>query len=144
MFSKACEYAIRAMIYIAQRSNSGERTGIKEISKSIDSPEPFMAKILQNLGRKGIVMSAKGPNGGFYVQGKTSRVSVADIVKAIDGNQLFTGCGLGLKACDRKKPCPIHDEFKAIRTQLKSVLESTTIDQLSRGLDKGLSFLKRH
>lgn len=103
-----------------------------------------MAKILQNLSRKGLVMSAKGPNGGFYIQDKTSKVTVADIVKAIDGNQLFTGCGLGLKACDEKKPCPIHDEFKAIRTKLRSVLETTTINQLSRGLDKGLSFLKRN
>lgn len=144
MFSKACEYAIRAMIYIAQQSRSGERTGIKQISKSIDSPEPFMAKILQGLSRKGLVMSAKGPNGGFYIQGKIANVSVADIVKAIDGDQLFTGCGLGLKACDSKRPCPIHDEFKVMRTKLKSVLESTTIDRLSRGLDKGLAYLKRN
>jgi Rrf2 family protein len=144
MFSKACEYAIRAVIYIAQRSKTGERAGIKEIAKAIDSPEPFMAKILQELSRKSIVSSFKGPNGGFYIESKRNNITIADIVKAIDGDQLFTGCGLGLKACDANKPCPIHDEFKAIRTKLKSVLESTRMDQLTKNLEKGLVYLKRN
>ena len=143
MFSKACEYGIRAMIYIAQKSKDGERLGIKEISKGIDSPEPFMAKILQDLSRKGLVLSIKGPNGGFYMDRKTHKITLADIVTAIDGNQLFIGCGLGLKACNENKPCPIHDEFKAIRTRLQFMLDSTRIDEFSESLEKGLVFLKR-
>ena len=67
MFSKACEYAIRAMLFIAQKSEAGYNIGIKEISKGIDAPEHFLAKILQELSRKGIVQSIKGPNGGFYL-----------------------------------------------------------------------------
>lgn len=59
MFSKTCEYAIRAMIFISQKSDEGVRVGIKEISKGIDSPEHFIAKILQNLSRKGLVSSYK-------------------------------------------------------------------------------------
>ncbi len=143
MFSKACEYGIRAMIYIARRSKEGGRAGIKEISKGIDSPEPFMAKILQDLSRKGLVLSMKGPNGGFYIDTKSGNIALADVVTAIDGDQLFTGCGLGLKACNEKKPCPIHDEFKAIRTRLKSMLESTHIDEFAKNLEKGLIYLKR-
>ena len=67
MFSKTCEYAIRAMIFIAQKSKDGNKVGIKEIAKGIDSPEHFIAKILQDLGRRGLLQSAKGPNGGFYL-----------------------------------------------------------------------------
>ena len=67
MFSKTCEYAIRAMIFIAQKSEHGIKVGIKEISKGIASPEHFIAKILQDLSRKGLVQSAKGPNGGFFL-----------------------------------------------------------------------------
>ncbi|MBL7758392.1 MAG: Rrf2 family transcriptional regulator, partial [Chitinophagaceae bacterium] len=51
MFSKTCEYAIRAMLFVAQKTKEGDRIGIKEIAKGIDSPEHFIAKILQDLSR---------------------------------------------------------------------------------------------
>ena len=104
MFSKACEYGIRAMLHIARTSKVGTRVGIRDIAKAIDSPEPFMAKILQDLSRKGLVLSIKGPNGGFYMNEVHQKISLAEIVTAIDGDQLFNGCGLGLKACNEKKP----------------------------------------
>jgi len=67
MFSKTCKYALRATLFIGQKSKNGERAGIKEIAAGIDSPEHFTAKILQELGKKNLVQSAKGPNGGFYL-----------------------------------------------------------------------------
>jgi Rrf2 family protein len=143
MFSKACEYGIRAMLYVARKSKDGTRVGIKEISKAIDSPEPFMAKILQDLSRKGMVLSIKGPHGGFYMDDSHLRISLAEIVVAIDGVQLFNGCGLGLKACNEKKPCPIHYEFKAIRANLKTMLESTALGEFTENLERGLFHLKR-
>ena len=96
MFSKTCEYAIRAMIFIAKRSKSGEKTGIKEISNEIASPESFIAKILQELSRKGLVLSAKGPNGGFFLDEKLLDGSLPDIIKTVDWEKIFSGCGLGL------------------------------------------------
>lgn len=131
------------MMFIAQKSKQGRRVGLREISKGIDSPEPFMAKILQDLSRKGLVLSIKGPNGGFYMDAMHKKISLANIVSAIDGNQLFNGCGLGLKACNEKKPCPIHYEFKEFRMKLKSMLESTPLEQFTENLEKGASFLKR-
>ena len=142
MFSKACEYGIRAMLHIARTSKVGTRVGIRDIAKAIDSPEPFMAKILQDLSRKGLVLSIKGPNGGFYMNEVHQKISLAEIVTAIDGDQLFNGCGLGLKACNEKKPCPIHYEFKAIRTNLKAMLQTTALEDLTENLEKGLFHLK--
>jgi Rrf2 family protein len=143
MFSKACEYGIRAMLYIARTSKEGARVGIRDISKAIDSPEPFMAKILQDLSRKGLVLSIKGPNGGFYMDSSHLKISLADIVTAIDGDDLFNGCGLGLKACNEKKPCPIHYEFKALRSNLKVMLEATPLEDFTEKLRSGLFFLRR-
>jgi Rrf2 family protein len=143
MFSKACEYGIRGMLYIARKSREGVRVGIREISQAIDSPEPFLAKILQDLSRKGLVLSVKGPNGGFFMDVKHLKVSLAEIVTAIDGDQLFNGCGLGLKACNERKPCPIHYEFKEIRTNLKRMLQSTALEHFTDDLEKGLFHLKR-
>ena len=143
MFSKTCEYAVRAMIYIAQKSKEGERAGIKEIARGIASPEHFIAKILQDLGKKKLVKSVKGPNGGFYHDDKSLRYSLADIVRAVDGEKIFSSCGLGLKQCSEDQPCPIHNEFKQIRGNMKLMLENAKIGKLSEQLERNLTFLKK-
>lgn len=143
MFSKTCEYAIRALIFIAQKSKDGSRIGIKDISAGIDSPEYFIAKILQDLSRKGFVQSAKGPNGGFYMDDANLEQSVADIVREIDGDKLFSGCGLGLKECSEDHPCPIHNDFKHIRQEIKTMLEESRIQLFVENLDLKLTFLKQ-
>lgn len=143
MFSKTCEYAIRAMIFIAQKSKDGNKVGIKEIAKGIDSPEHFIAKILQDLGRKKLVQSVKGPNGGFYLNGKSSKCSLAAIVKAVDGDKIFKGCGLGLKQCSETKPCPIHFEFKKLRNDMQTMLENAGLNEFTEELENRITFLKR-
>lgn len=143
MFSKSCEYAIRAMMFIAYRSNADVKTGIKEISAGTSVPEAFIAKILQDLVRKGLVQSIKGPNGGFYLDKKSKMRKMADIVKAIDGDDLFIGCGLGLKNCSEKRPCPLHEEFKFIRQRIQIMMESKTIGEFNMELARGLVHLKR-
>ena len=143
MFSKTCEYAIRAVIFIAQKSEFGVNVGIREIAKGISSPEHFIAKILQDLSRKGLVQSIKGPNGGFYLDESSKKHTLADIVKAVDGDHLFTDCALGLKNCSENKPCPLHDEFKSIRTRMHNILQSATVAGFNEDLARGMSFLKR-
>lgn len=143
MLSKTCEYAIRALLFIAQKTKDGSKTGIKEIAKGIDSPEHFIAKILQDLGRKGFVLSLKGPTGGFYHDKKSLNRSLAEIVKEVDGDKLFTGCGLGLKQCSESRPCPIHHEFKKIREDIQEMLQKTSLGDLSEGLFNRLTYLKR-
>lgn len=143
MFSKTCEYAIRAMIYVAQKSKDGNKVGIKEIAKGIDSPEHFIAKILQDLSRKKLLQSMKGPNGGFYLDKKGLKCTLADIVREVDGDQLFTGCGLGLKQCSESHPCPIHHEFKSVRKNIQSMLEKAKLGEFTEALEKSLTFLKR-
>jgi Rrf2 family protein len=143
MFSKTCEYAIRAMIFIAQKSKDGNKVGIKEIAKGIDSPEHFIAKILQDLGRRSLLRSLKGPNGGFYLDKEALECSLADIVKVVDGDKLFTGCGLGLKQCSETHPCPIHHEFKSVRKNVQTLLEKAKLGEFTEELEKSLIFLKR-
>lgn len=143
LLSKTCEYAIRAMIFIAQQSKKGNRVGKKEIAERIESPEYFMAKILQDLSRIGFIQSAKGPNGGFFMSGKQMDVSLAEIVREIDGNEIFKGCGLGLKECSSEFPCPIHFRFSAVRDELKSMLEESTVIMFVESLDLNLTFLRK-
>ena len=70
MFSKTCEYAIRALIFIARKSKEGLKVGIKEIAKNTDVPAQFIAKILHELTKQNLVKSLKGPAGGFYLDKK--------------------------------------------------------------------------
>lgn len=144
MFSKACEYAIRATIYIAEQSNMGKRVSLKDIAASIDSPEAFTAKILQQLSRAEIIDSVKGPTGGFSIEKKKAhQLKIGKIVLAIDGDSIYKGCGLGFKECSEKRPCPVHHKFKKVRDELRHMLETTSIYELSKELEKGLTFLHR-
>lgn len=141
IFSKTCEYAIRAMIYISQKSNEGLKVGVKEIAKGIDSPEHFIAKILQDLTRKSLLISFKGPNGGFFIE-DDSRLTLADVVRAVDGDKLFVKCGLGLGYCSETQPCPIHDEFKSIRNDISEMLSSSKITDYNELLKNKGAYLR--
>lgn len=144
MFSKACEYGIRAAVYIALQSLEGRRVSVNEIAEKIDSPIAFTAKILQQLSRNNVIHSVKGPTGGFEIERTDMEaVKLNMVVKAIDGDQIYVGCGLGLKECDAGKPCPLHDKFVDIRTDLRHMLESTSLYELATGLEVGLTYLKR-
>lgn len=142
MFSKACEYGIKAMIFIAHHSSDGRKVSLREIAAEIASPEAFTAKILQQLRKQRLLISVKGNAGGFELGRPGSEIMLARIVEAIDGDKIFTGCGLGLAACSEERPCPIHHKFRQVRDSLKMMLETTTLDELSAGLDVGQTFLK--
>lgn len=129
------------MIYIVRKTADGSKAGIKEIARYTDTPEPFVAKVLQILSKRGLVSSSKGPGGGFYVEPKSRPIPLIDIVKAIDGDGLFLNCGLGIKNCSDRKPCPIHSQYKEVRDRMQEMLTNNSIQNLVSGLDKGETFL---
>ena len=143
MFSKACEYGIRASIFIAKNSYEGKRVSPKEISEEINSPKAFTAKILQALVRNDIINSVKGAYGGFEIDKKNlENIKLSQIVEAIDGDAIYSGCGLGLSKCDENHPCPVHDKFKGIRDGLKHMLQTTNLEELALDIKTGVAFLK--
>ncbi|TGV01934.1 RrF2 family transcriptional regulator [Flavivirga rizhaonensis] len=143
MFSKACEYGIKASIFIALNSYKNVRVSLKSIAKEINSPEAFTAKILQDLVRHHVINSMKGAYGGFEIEKELiSTVKLSHIVNAIDGDAIYSGCGLGLHTCDENHPCPVHHKFKSVREELKSMLENTNLEELALNIKSGASFLK--
>lgn len=144
MFSKACEYGIRATIYVAVQSLQDNRTSLKDISKEIDSPVAFTSKILQQLVRRNILRSVMGPTGGFEIsKEKIDDIKLSQVVDAIDGDSIYRGCGLGLKECNASHPCPVHDKFAAVRDELKHMLETTSLFELAAGYETGMTVLRR-
>ncbi|SIN81964.1 RrF2 family transcriptional regulator [Algoriphagus halophilus] len=140
MFSKACEYALKIMIYLFSVQSEGNLAGLKEVAKAIDSPEAFTAKILQVLVRAGLLQSLRGPSGGFRVVDRP--ITMLEVVIAIDGDRIVKNCVLGLEECSSSHPCPAHDKFMAIRDHLKGVLTTTQLKELKSGLIAGNRFLK--
>ena len=144
MFSKTCEYGIRASIYIAKQSLIDRKVGLKEVADAIESPAAYTSKILQLLSRNSIIKSDKGPTGGFSMDRQSlNEITLSTIVRAIDGDEIYNGCGLGLNKCNEKEPCPVHNQFKLIRNELKKMLEMTTVKSLAEDFEKGITFLKR-
>ncbi len=144
MFSKACEYGIKATIFISQQTQKGERASLRQVAKTIGSPVAFTAKILQALAHTNIIISTKGATGGYEIQDyPNSHITLSQVVKAIDGDKIYNGCGLGLSHCNERKPCAMHFQFKAIRDDLKHMLMTTTIEELAEDMHKGLAVFSR-
>lgn len=144
MLSKACEYGIKAIIYIGMRSIKGRRTKMGEIVEHIGAPEAFTAKILGTLAKHQIVDSLTGPTGGFAIDIETMKATkVSTIIFILDGDSLYKRCILGLSECDSDQPCPMHKKFAKVRKKLKDILGSTNIYQLATGVKLGRTILYR-
>lgn len=144
MFSKACEYGIKAIIFIATESLQDNRVKMGDIIKKVDSPEAFTAKILSTLVKAGIVESLKGPNGGFLIShSRMKNIMLSEVVYILDGDSIYNGCGLGLDECSSTQPCPLHDHFAEIRNQLKKMLKTTSVYELAIGVKSGKTILMR-
>ncbi len=131
MFKKETEYALRALVYIQFQNLKTRRPGIAEIASEIETPAPFTAKILQRLVRFGFVESLKGKNGGFYFDDSKPALAIKEVIVAIQGDKIFSGCGFGLKECDDNNPCPLHEFYGPIREALEELVLRETIQSLA-------------
>jgi Rrf2 family iron-sulfur cluster assembly transcriptional regulator len=135
LFSRQCEYALQAVMYIALKPE-GEMTSIRELTKRIQIPYHFLAKILQNLTYKKLLVSLKGPTGGFGLAKPPKEITLFDIVEAIDGVGFTTNCLLGFPECSHKNPCAIHDKWGEMRDELCSVLMNKNVAQMAKEMRK--------
>ncbi|MBW7951353.1 MAG: Rrf2 family transcriptional regulator [Chitinophagaceae bacterium] len=142
MLSLSCKAAIKAVIFLGSRFESGEKYSVIEIANHINENEHTIGKILQKLVKHSIILSSKGPLGGFYISEKQINQPIIKVVEAIDGKTIFQQCGLGLEKCSEKHPCPFHDDFKPIRDEFKKMCEEKRIKDLYKNVKEGLSFLK--
>ncbi|PVY39497.1 RrF2 family transcriptional regulator [Pontibacter virosus] len=142
MLSKTTEYALRSIVYIALADEEGKRVGIKEIANELELPAHFMGKILQDMVRKGVIASIKGPHGGFFLHRPASEISLLEVISIIDGLEAFRKCGMGMKQCSDTHPCPLHDEIKVYRNHLLQVFREKTIQSLVDDVKTGKYFIK--
>jgi Rrf2 family protein len=135
LYSRSAEYAIRAFVHLAQVPD-GRYAMVKQIAAEEEIPAHFLAKILQQLARKGMLRSSKGPTGGFSLRVPPDEVRLLDIVEALDGLSEYEKCASGLAECNDDMPCPLHDSWKALRSRIMDYLGRNTIADLAKALEQ--------
>ncbi len=135
IFSRQCEYAIQGVLYLALRPE-GEMTSIKELAARLDIPYYFLGKILQNLTRKGLLSSQKGPTGGFALGMAPQDMTLFHIVEAIDGTGFTRSCVLGFPECSGKNLCSAHEHWTTLRDGIYQMLISKNIAAMAQDMKK--------
>jgi Rrf2 family iron-sulfur cluster assembly transcriptional regulator len=138
MLSNTSRYAIRALIYLAIHNNKDQKTGIKKIADDLEIPSPFLGKILQTLAKQKVLNSTKGPNGGFSISEKMQNISLYEIIKIIDGDDLFDRCLISNKTCTdlEGNPCAMHAHYEPIRENITKMFSEHTIAKLAKEFKK--------
>ena len=140
MLSNTCKYALRALIYLGKFSEDDKRIGIKKISEDLSLSSPFLGKILQNLVKQKLLVSTKGPNGGFALGRNPEKITLWDIVIKVDGEEFFTNCLISLEPCKTHDPsrplCPVHAQYDKLRSEISVFYKETTLALISSDIDK--------
>ncbi len=140
MLARTTKYAIRALIYLSKNAQEGKYMRVKEMTKEIDVPGPFLAKILQQLSTLNIIESTRGINGGFSLPNNPSEIKLLTIVEALEGREFFEDCLIKKKPCDcvvdKKVQCPLHKRFSAVRTELIKFYSETSLQDILEDLEE--------
>ncbi len=135
IFSRECEYAIQSVLYLALKPRN-ERTSIRELASRLSIPYHFLGKILQRLTHKKLLVSYKGPAGGFALSMSPEEITLFHIVEAVDGTAFTQMCVLGFSECSPEKPCSVHEYWSALREGIYQMLIKKNIAAMARDMRK--------
>lgn len=135
LYSKPCEYAIRATAYLARQPQS-RLVRVSEISRAEGIPMPFLARILYQLARAGLLVSRKGPGGGFQLARSAREIKLREIVALVDGLGAMEQCAVGLARCSDQMPCPLHEMWKELRQRIVGYLERISLAEMAQAVER--------
>ena len=139
MFSKSTEYALRATVYLAVHSHETNKLTLAQVSEGIGSPQAFTAKIMQKLtSNNRVVHSVRGPGGGFFMTKRSLRLPLKAVLDAMEEGTVLDKCILGLHRCSDRNPCPMHNRYKPLRIELKTLFTEKTIGDMAAEPDQFL------
>lgn len=127
IFSTATGYALRALAALPE---DGSYCLAKDLSARLELPGPYLAKILQGLVQAEILESVRGPKGGFRLLRPSHRITVGEVVAALEGPNSMDGCIMGFPTCSGDHPCPLHEAWGAVKAQVATSMTEATIRDL--------------
>jgi Rrf2 family protein len=126
--SKRADYGLIALKHLALHDEHAYSA--PEIARTYNIPSELMAKVLQRLVRKGLLLSHAGPTGGYALARGAENISVIDVIEALEGPILLTPCEAA-DDCEQLQVCSIRDPLRTIKKKIVSVLVDTTVDELA-------------
>ena len=136
MFSQTAEYALRAAVWLAE--NEGQPQTTSQIARATHVPAGYLSKVLQAMGRSGLVRGARGLGGGFELTRPAAEVSILEVVNAVDPFRRIQRCPLDL-ASHRHQLCPLHRRLDDALALIEQTLGSTRlVEVLGAGANKPL------
>lgn len=128
--SKKADYALMAMKHLALRGDGS--SSAREIASLYNIPIELLAKILQRLVRRGLLVSQQGTRGGYQLARVPARISVADVIQAIDGPVTVTACSSSEEStCEQFEKCNVRDPLWRVRERILTALGECTIAELA-------------
>jgi Rrf2 family protein len=128
--SKKADYALMAMKHMAVRGDRGSSSA-REIAEQYDIPIELMAKVLQRLVRRGLLISHQGTRGGYQLSRMPAQISVADVIQAIEGPVTVTACSTDEGQCEQFSKCNVRDPLFRVRDRILAALGECTIAELA-------------
>lgn len=134
LYSKSSEYTIQAMLYLAENEGKGLAM-VSSIAEANNIPRHFLAKLVQTLTRNHLIKSYRGRNGGIKLARPSSKITLLQIVNAIEGPPPEEEmCVIGLDVCSDNVACPLHNQWQHIRTLVEETLNQQTLADLAEGM----------
>ncbi len=124
------EYAIRGIVYLAARQ-SDQVCLLSDIAAAVDVPQTFLAKIFQQFSKIGLVRSYRGTGGGFVLGRPPEKITLLEVVEAVEGPIIPNRCVTGEGECTRTSSCNVHPVWVKVQTQVKDILEKVTLKDLA-------------
>ena len=140
IYSRSCEYALRALMYLVSLEDSRLAT-VNEISGREHLPKQFLAKLLQTLVRADLVVSVKGPHGGFALARLPEEIRLVDVVRAVDGALDLVHCAPGAMTCAQTPPCALHAQWEGLCASIEEYLEGNDLRTLHVALQRKRALL---
>jgi len=130
MLTRSGVHAIRALIVLSTLP-PGEYRGTSAVADETGSPRNYLGKLLLTLARSGLVESQKGLGGGFRLARDPSRITLYEVIEAIEDVNRWQECAFGRRACTEATPCAIHSRWSHVRDQYLSLLRNTSVAALA-------------
>lgn len=134
LWSRTCQHALRAMERLASADleRRGAFTGLSSLAAGTGAPAPALGQVLHVLRKAGLLEGRRGRGGGVRLARPAAKISVLEVVRAVEGTPLEGRCVLGFSPCGDEAPCPAHPVWKKARTLLERRLERRSLADLAR------------
>ena len=124
------EYAIRGIVFLATQP-ADQICLLSDIASAVDVPQTFLAKIFQQFSKIGLVRSYRGTGGGFVLGRPPGKITLLEVVEAVEGPIIPNRCVTGEGVCGRSDACNVHPVWVAVQAQVRGILTKVTLKDLA-------------